>query len=1104
MNQGRYGLGLDQGVASIGWAVVRLDESGEPSGVERLGVHLFEAGTEGDIASGRDESRAGPRRMARQLRKMYRRRCLRKRRLLRWLQQLGLMPAGDITTPSGRDTLIKTLDEELRKKWEVGADHRQRQLLPYRLRATGLSQRLEPFELGRALYHLAQRRGYLSNRRSDPATAEDDGGASGKKHTEADAGSGDAKSEDGGQVRAAIVELQKQMLGAGCTTLAEYFCTLDPTGTMKDRLRGRWTAREMFLEEFGRLWDEQAKHHPQLNDSIQFFRSEIRHPTRRELKRRKEQGEVPQPRGKHHTERWKDVIHDAIFYQRSLQGAAHLIGRCELVPGERRAPLGHRAAQRFRLLCAVNNLQIELPDYSRRDLSNEERTKLVEALQREGDIAFSKLKQKKGGWFALPKDATFNLERGGEKKLIGNRTEKKCRAVFGDERWDAMGEEERDAVVNDLILFEKPSALARRGRTVYGLSAEAAEKLGDTVLEQAYASFSLAAIRRLLPHLEKNVRLQTAIKTEFGRDDAAERAPLDLLPPVEASLGNQRNPAVTRALTELRKLVNAVVRKYGKPEWIRVELARDLKRARKDRERVSRENRDREKLREDARTMIAEQASVHQAHRGDIERVLLAQECGWICPYTGRSFGMKDIVGKHPQFDVEHIWPLSRSLDDSFLNKTLCFVEENRNVKGNRTPFEAYASSPQRWAEIIDRVKRFRSDAARIKLERFLAEHIPEGFAQRHLAETRKIGAATQAYLMLLYGSGGKANNDGVGYDASGRKRVFCVSGGLTAHLRREWQLSAALAGEENKSRDDHRHHAIDALVVALTNERAVNALQRAAAGATAAGKRLFAAVQPPWEDLVHETQRKADEINVSYRQSRKVNGALHAQSNYSRPTGPNGERRIRKLLGKLTEREVGQIVDARVRRAVETKLAEINLPPFKAFALETNLPRMTNKDGGSTVIRKVRIRVSENPRPVGGKANPGHARHVTSTQGSNHHTRIAKGPDGKWSDEPVALLDVRAASADNAGCAKRPHGGDAFTLAANDFVLMKDGEGVERLYRVLSVSKEDIGLALHTDGRPSTERKNDRIRLRSKQIRECLFRKVTVTYLGEIRRAGG
>lgn len=1039
-----WGLGLDQGIASIGWALFALDHKGQPTRVERVGVHLFEAGTEGDVSSGRDESRAGPRRMARQLRKQYRRRVLRKKRLLRWLQELDLLPAGDISTAEGRDALIKSIDSTLREKWEppTSTDHRIRQLLPYRLRAAGLQHRIEPYELGRALYHFAQRRGYLSNRRQQVQESSIERETSSSKSV-----------DEGGQVRAAIIELRKQMDGAGCKTLAEYFATLDPTGTIDQRLRGRWTAREMFLEEFGRLMKEQAKHHKALTEEVQ------------------------------------SRLHRAIFFQRPLQSASHLIGKCELVTDKKRAPKGHPLAQRFRLLQQVNNLLIELPDYTQRGLTRQERDRLLESLQREGDISFAKLKSK--AWFGLPKGSTFNLERGGEKRLIGNRTEAKCRAIFDNTRWDALDEATRNAIVQDLLVFEKPAALAKRGKEKWGLPHDQAERFGDCILEPGFTAHSLAALKQLVPRMEEGTPYMTAVKEEFGisEDDTKIH---DLLPAVESALGQLRNPTVTRALSELRKLVNAVVRKYGKPTWIRLELARDLKRARKHRERMSKEMRAQEKRRDEARELISSKALITQTSRSDIERVLLAEECNWTCPYTGKAFGMQDIVGRHPQVDVEHIWPLSRSLDDSFLNKTLCFVEENRNFKKNRTPYEAYANAHERWEQMLDRVKRFKGDAARIKLERFMKDEIPEGFAERHLAETRKIGAASASYLGLLFGGE---------IDDQHRRRVFVTTGGLTAHLRREWHLNGILSDNGEKTREDHRHHAIDAIVVALTDTKAVQQLQHAAQEASAVGRRMFAPVDEPWVGFVNEVRAQVDVINVSHRQSRKIAGKLHAETNYSRPTGPNGERRIRKELGKLSEKEIEKIIDPKIRAAILAKIKELELIPkgpgkqYTDFADHSLHPFTLTKSGMKNYIHKVRLTTSEKPWSVGKGSRE---RFVSSTAGSNHHTIISKRADGKWKDSPVRLIDVQGKDT------KRPHGGSSITLAAKEYVVMKDDAGKERLYRVLNASLGDIELIEHDDARKSTERKANRIRGGANEFMKRGLRKVSVTYLGEIRRAGG
>ena len=116
-------------------------------------------------------------------------------------------------------------------------------------------------------------------------------------------------------------------------------------------------------------------------------------------------------------------------------------------------------------------------------------------------------------------------------------------------------------------------------------------------------------------------------------------------------------------------------------------------------------------------------------------------------------------MGKHSQFDIEHIIPFSRSLDNSFVNKTLCYHEENRDVKQNQTPYEAYAANETKWQEIIGRVKRFRGPAAHAKLRKFQQKKLDEDFAARMLQDTRYMSRLATEYLGLLYG--GQIDADG-------------------------------------------------------------------------------------------------------------------------------------------------------------------------------------------------------------------------------------------------------------------------------------------------------------------------------------------------------
>ncbi len=164
-------LGLDLGTNSLGWALLDAP-GGSPRGIIAAGVRIFDAGTEGDIASGRDESRNVKRRQARSARRILWRRARRLRTLFHTLQSAGLLPATRGSDAVGRHELLNDLDRTLLGRVRTGTDglpanaRQVAHMVPYLLRAKALDHRLEPDELGRALYHLGQRRGFQSNRRA--------------------------------------------------------------------------------------------------------------------------------------------------------------------------------------------------------------------------------------------------------------------------------------------------------------------------------------------------------------------------------------------------------------------------------------------------------------------------------------------------------------------------------------------------------------------------------------------------------------------------------------------------------------------------------------------------------------------------------------------------------------------------------------------------------------------------------------------------------------------------------------------------------------------------------------------------------------------------
>lgn len=1050
-----YILGLDIGVASIGWAVLELDADGCPRGIRRAGVHLFQAGIDAGksdpetaMLQGREQSRAKPRRDARSMRRQTWRRARRKRKALNALIRIGLLPEGDVRTPEAIDRYLKAFDAGLRERWATG-DHTNAQTLFYRLRAAAVAGPIERHDLGRALYHLAQRRGFLSNRKSP-----------------------DRAGEDRSEMKQQIGELAGLIAAHDPPTLGAYLASIDPD---EQRIRGRWTARSMYTDEFDRIWNAQAAAHGL-------------------------------------TDVQRAEIEDAIFRQRPLKDQSHLVGRCSLLPDHKRAPIAERVSQRFRVMQQVNHLRIVLDDSTERPLSRDERQRLIDALLKDGDLTVAKARTTAG----LPRGSTLSIERGGEKKLIGHRTDARLRSIFGDERWDALDEEAKDGVVHAVRSIREPDVLRRMGINRWGLDNAAADALGDTTLEEGHAAHCREALARLTDRMEHDgLSYSEARKDEYpGSFESTD--PVDLLPPLEDWESDLRNPSVARAMTELRKVVNAIIRRWGKPARIHVEMARDLKSGRGKREKIAKRMRDRETERERAAKAIADALGIREPVRWMIEKWMLAEECGWQCPYTGRHFGAQELLGRESQFDVEHIWPYSKSLDNSYQNKTICQHEENRSRKKGRTPSGAYA--PEELAAIVERVKKFRGDpfTVREKVRRF-AEPIDEGFTARHLQETRYIGRLACDYLGLLYG--GRAEDVG---GETRRQRIVTPAGGLTAWLRRGWGLNAVLSDSDEKERDDHRHHAIDAIVVACADQRAIQLLASAAERMERAGKdRPFDAIDPPWPSFVGDAGAAIGPILVSHRLSKRVRGGLHKDTNYSRPHTSKGggtHHRLRTELSALTanDLEQGRILDKRAEAAIRVRLAELGEPnPAKAFKNPANLPTVRGHGGKPVTLRRVRVAESLNPVTIGRGVNE---RQVKNE--SNFHTVVYEYPDKKgrrvWAHKVVSLLDAaRAAGGGEGGKGFRPILPDLpegarvlFTLTNGECLEMADPKHPDRreIFRIRQISEGDLLVIRTTDNRKSAISGKDRIRIKGSgdKLRELGARKVRVTLLGEVVGAGG
>ena len=1029
-----YILGLDIGSSSLGWAVLETNKTNKPTGVLACGVRVFPAGVEG-LETGKDTSPNADRRQKRQIRRQLMRKARRMRKLFRILMLNGLLPTVEKVTPEAIDTALKQLDQELAKKWITKGDTESHLAFPYRLRAAAAKSPLELFELGRALYHLVHRRGFLSNRKS---VRKDD--------------------EELGKVHSGIETLKGAMEEAKCATLGAYFSSI---ASHEVRLRSRWTSRQMYLDEFAAI----QKANPQVPELV-----------------------------------WKE-IHKAAFFQRKLKSQAHLIGKCSLVKDRPRAPLWHPEYQRFRILSAVNALRVADDSITdgNRFLDVEERAELIEALKNQQSMTAGGVKR----LLKLPKSSTLSIDETGSGDMIGDRTAATMRKAFGD-RWNALTHPEQLEALHDVNSFEKDDALGRRGQKHWKLSAEQAKEFSKIVLEPGYGSVSVAAIIRLMPHLEKGMTYAEARKKEFP-EQFEKTDVMEFLPPVKDFKDAMRNPAVARSLSELRLVVNSLIRKFGKPAQIRVELARDLKKPKKQREQISKDNRSREKTRETHAAEIVAKTSLKQPSRADIEKFELWKECRGICPYTGRSINMSDLFGSTPQVDVEHIVPFSRSCDNSFANKTLCFSEENRNVKQKKTPFEAYGSSP-RWGDMIARVKRLDGSAAKAKLARFLnessAQDMAEQFSTRQLNDTRYASVLARQYLSQLYGGFS---------DEDGKSRVQATAGQTTAFLRREWRLNLLLNDKDQKSRKDHRHHTIDATVIALTSPRQIKALTDAASRATGAkGQRLFAPIEEPWTKFFEQIQAAIDPIVVSHRVRKSLSGALHEETNYRAPMASDPTSSfVRKPLAALSKTELEGIVDPKLRDLIMKAVGKGD--PKKVFQEQKSLPTIIGSDGIVRRVRRVRVKANRPTMTVGSGLN---RRFVSS--GGNHHMAIyetATNNGLKWNHKIVTRLQATQRNRSGLSVVDRAVPDNTnfiFSLCPGECIAIPRPTGEVDVFVVRGCTAAlGVEVVLVADARTSGEIRDKatggkRIFYSAETLRKLNASKVVVSPIGQVFGAGG
>ena len=722
-----YILGLDIGIASVGWAMVEIDEEENPIRLIDLGVRVFERA---EVPKTGD-SLAAARRLARSVRRLTRRRAHRLLRARRLLKREGVLQAADFD----ENGLIKSLPNT-----------------PWQLRIAALDRKLTPLEWSAVLLHLIKHRGYLSQRKNEDKTADKE-------------------------------------LGALLKGVADNAHALQ-TGKFRTPAE---LALNKFEEESGHIRNQRGDY------SHTFSRKDLQAELNLLFEKQKEFGNP------HISDGLKEGIETLLMAQRpALSGDAvqKMLGYCTFEPTEPKAAKNTYTAGRFIWLTKLNNLRI-LEQGSERPLTDTERATLID-MPYKNKLTYAKARELLG----LDDTAFFKgLRYGKDNAESATLMEMKAyhairRALEKEGLKDkksplSLSPELQDEIGTAFSLFKTDEDIT--GRLKGCLQPEILDALLKHISFDKFVQISLKALRRIVPLMEQGKRYDEACAETYG-DHYGEKNSEEMLylPPIPAD--EIRNPVVLRALSQARKVINAVVRRYGSPARIHIETAREVGKSFKDRKEIEKRQEENRKDREKAAAKFREYFPnfVGEPKSKDILKLRLYEQQHGKCLYSGKEINLGRLNEKG-YIEIDHALPFSRTWDDSFNNKVLVLGSENQN-KGNQTPYEYFngKDNSREWQEFKARVEtsRFpRSKKQRILLQKF----DEDGFKERNLNDTRYVNRFLCQFVadhMLLAGKG--------------KRRVFASNGQITNLLRGFWGLRKVRA-------ENDRHHALDAVVVACS-----------------------------------------------------------------------------------------------------------------------------------------------------------------------------------------------------------------------------------------------------------------------------------------------
>ena len=920
-------IGLDGGIASIGWAIIDLNPQDRSGTILACGTRMFNS-PEGQDSRGIFLKNAN-RRNHRGQRKVIRRRRQRMAKIRTLFKDNGLLENDRREALAGH-----------------GAD-------PWALRAQAFERVLQPRELALALGHIAKHRGFKSNRKGEkiPNALPESKKGRGKSQQDEKQGTLDG------------VALTRQRLGE-ITEAHPVYKTVGDMFARDPRYAERKRNRDGdYTRSIGR--DEQEREVAAIFAAQQRLGSRFA------------------------TDELQREFAEIAFHQRPLQSSLELVGDCPFVEGEKRASAFAPSFERFRFLSKLVTLRIvrggELhplgPDERRAAIAHFAKTKtyswktLRKVLNLSDDATFYRVDPGK-------EDKDF-VRSGGAAAGTKMLTDILLPAIGEIETKTLLSGGEKLDRAMAVIAFNEDMGEIRQCLEEIGLPTGAVEALCEAALDNAFklvkgtGHISAAAARRLNPHLEQGLRYDQACEAE-GWDHAAQR---------EWKLSDIRSPVAQKAAREMLKQIRILENKYGPFDRVHIEMARDAGKSIEERGSIESGIKRRTADRERAVEKLEELLKRSQFTGEDILRYELWKEQNCRCLYTGKGIPPGAILASDNSVQVDHILPFSRFADNSFLNKTLCFTTANQN-KRNRTPFEWKSQDqPEDWDRFRAEVDSLGIKG--LKKRNYLlmdAAEREEAFRARNLNDTRFALRVVLGVLRRTYPD----IEDGVRQDGRKlmRRRVFARPGAITAALRRAWGVESLKKDENGKRKPDDRHHALDAIITACCSEGLLQQATRHAQQQERRGEKFeLRHLPPPWGEA-EQFRREVGEAVLNVFVSRPETGRLRGEghkASIKQIREVDGEEKLfeRKAVDDLKLADLdripvpqpyGKITDPKklrdqmienLRRWIEAKedlqarIKAIKGKSDEKTALQQELAALKPYSAKGDVIRKVRLETS-------------------------------------------------------------------------------------------------------------------------------------------------